>query len=58
MSCRSGRNFAPDFQPELTPAEMLRLGVFCGKYMTDCRKEFPRSWFARSKLAGDRRTAR
>jgi hypothetical protein len=55
LSAPAGRNFALDFQPELTPAEMLRLGVFCGKYMTDCRKEFPRSWFARAKLAGDRR---
>ena len=36
---------------------MLRLGVFGGKYMTDCRKEFPKSWFARAKLAGERRDA-
>ena len=40
LSAPAGRNFAPDFQPELTPAEMLRLGVFCGKYMTDCGKNF------------------
>ncbi len=46
-----GRNFAPDFRPELTPAEMLRLGVFAGKYMTDTRGEFPRSWFTRARLA-------
>jgi hypothetical protein len=55
LSAPAGRNFAPDFRPELTPAEMLRLGVFCGKYMTDCGKEFPRSWFAHAKLAGEKR---
>jgi hypothetical protein len=55
VSAPTGRNFAPDFEPQLTPAEMLRLGVFGGKYMTDCRKEFPRSWFTHAKLAGGKR---
>ena len=49
-----GRAFRPGFTPELTPKQMLELGVFGGKYMTDCRKEFPASWFKRAKLSPDR----
>jgi hypothetical protein len=51
----TGENFDPAFRPELSPAEMLSLGVFCGKYMTDCRDEFPAEWFIDAKLASGRR---
>ncbi len=49
-----GREFRPGFTPELTPKQMLELGVFGGKYMTDCRGEFPASWFTRAKISEER----
>src|SRR3974390_1452960 len=51
LTGRPGRYFDPQFRPELTPREMLELGVFCGKYLNDCRDEFPQTWFRTAKLA-------
>jgi len=50
----AGKNFNVEFRPELTPKEMLELGIFGGKYMTDCKKEFPKNWFTRAKLCSER----
>ncbi len=50
----TGRNFHPDFRPELTPPQLLELGVFGGKYMTDCTAEFPLAWFQNARLCHER----
>ena len=47
----AGKNFAPDFTPDLTPAEMLALGVFGGDYFEGEVDEYPASWFTKAKLS-------
>ncbi|HBU06540.1 MAG TPA: hypothetical protein DEB09_00475 [Candidatus Magasanikbacteria bacterium] len=53
----AGKKFHPDFRPNLTPAEMLKLGVFGGAYFIGAKglipKDLPKSWFKIIKLSPD-----
>lgn len=51
LSASQGADFDDGFAPELTPAEMLALGVFGGKYLCDCAVEYPAGWFASARLS-------
>lgn len=50
LTAREGKDFDPRFKPSLTPKQMLALGVFGGRYIRDCRAEYPALWFKKAKL--------
>lgn len=50
LTNKPGKNFDREFTPDLSPKQMLKLGVFGGCYMKDWGNEFPRDWFKGAKI--------
>lgn len=51
-----GEKFADSFQPDLTPQEMLELGIFGGAYFKTIPSEFPNEWFNGVRLSNNRKS--
>lgn len=55
LSESKGKNFDPEFKPDLTPQQMLKTGVFGGAYFIGVNglipKDLPKSWFKGVKLS-------
>lgn len=45
LEAPEGKGFNDEFTPDLSPQQMLELGVFGGVYFDGEYSEFPRSWF-------------
>jgi hypothetical protein len=48
-----GENFFDEFMPELTPPQMLEMGVFGGDYFDIDSDELPSQWFENARLSTD-----
>jgi hypothetical protein len=53
MNVTSKTVFDTKFTPDLSPKEMLELGVFSGLYFSDKPREFPKDWWKNAKLSPD-----
>lgn len=51
LTAPSGAQFAEDFRPVYSPKQMLEMGVFEGRYLNDCRQEFPEDWYENAKIS-------
>ena len=51
LEAPEGEVRAEGFDPWCGPAKMLEMGVFEGKYLNDCRDEFPEEWFRTARLS-------
>ena len=48
---KKSENLYKLFKPQLTPRQMLEMGVFGGSYFRNKIKEYPESWFKNAKLS-------
>ncbi len=46
-----GKGFDDGFTPDLSPIEMLSIGIFGGVYLRDCIDEYPEHWFEKAVLS-------
>jgi len=51
LAAPMGEDFMPGFTPHFSPGEMLKMGVFEGKYLNDCRGEFPADWYNGARIS-------
>lgn len=51
LTAPQGKNFDKEFKPDLTPKQMLELGVFGGLYLNSAENEYPKEWFKKAKLS-------